>query len=370
MLKTPSMTKPRARALGLPLSGTPGPFNAITDIAGLGIGFTTIVSAPGASPQIRTGVTAIVPHLEETAPLCTWAGFYALNGNGEMTGTHWITDAGLIRGPILITNTHSVGMVHHAAVRWMMRRYEKGLAGHHFWAMPVVAETYDGGLNDINGLHITEAHALAALDAAKSGPVAEGNVGGGTGMIAYDRKGGTGTSSRKINVAGREGTVAALVQANHGAGRWLTVLGVPVGKHLNAEETLYEKETGSIIVILATDLPMLPHQLRRLAKRAAIGIGRGGTPGGNSSGDIFLAISTANAMPTPELAPPVWQLEAINDERFDPIYMAAVEATEESVLNAMLAAEDTPSFRPPGQMVRALPHEDLLKVMRLYGHRC
>ena len=171
-------------------------------------------------------------------------------------------------------------------------------------------------------------------------------------------------------MAGREGTVAALVQANHGRDHWLTVLGVPVGKHLSAGEELYEKETGSIIVILATDLPMLPHQLKRLAKRAAIGIGRGGTPGGNSSGDIFLAISTANAMPTPELAPPVWQLEAISDEQFDPIYMAAVEATEESVLNAMLAAEDTPSLRPAGQTVRALPHADLLKVMRLYGHRC
>ena len=350
------------------MPGTPGPYNAITDIAGLGVGLTTIVSAPGAAPQIRTGVTAIVPHLKEDAPLCTWAGFHALNGNGEMTGTHWITDAGLIRGPILVTNTHSVGMVHHAAVRWMMRRYAKGLAGHHFWAMPVVAETYDGALSDINGLHVTEAHALAALDAAKSGPVAEGNVGGGTGMIAYNWKGGTGTSSRRVNAGARAGIVAALVQANHGRSEWLTVLGVPVGKHLHAGGELYEKETGSIIVVLATDLPMLPHQLRRLAKRAAIGIGRGGTPGGNSSGDIFLAISTANAMLTPELAAPVWQLEAISDECFDPIYMAAVEATEESVLNAMLAAEDTPAFRAPHEIVRALPHDRLMEVMRQY-HR-
>jgi D-aminopeptidase len=360
------MTKLRARALGLPCPGTPGPLNAITDIAGLGVGFTTIISLDGQVPQIRTGVTAIVPHLAETAPLCTWAGFHALNGNGEMTGTHWVEDAGLIRGPVLITNTHSVGIVHHAAVRWMMTRYAEALAGHHFWAMPVVAETYDGTLNDINGLHVTEADALAALEAARPGPVAEGNVGGGTGMIAYDWKGGTGTSSRQVAVAGRKGIVAALVQANHGRGEWLTVLGVPVGKELRPE-SLRAKETGSIIVVLATDLPLLPHQLRRLAKRASLGIGRGGTPGGNSSGDIFLALSTANAMLTPELAPPVWQLEAISDEAFDPIYMAAVEAIEESVLNAMLAAEDTPSLRPAGHVVRGIPHDALLRVMRRYN---
>ena len=354
------MTKPRARDLGLPVPGTPGPLNAITDIAGLGVGYSTIIA-----PGIRTGVTAIVPHLAEDAPLCTWAGYHALNGNGEMTGLHWVVDAGLVRGPILITNTHSVGMVHHAAVRWMMARYTKGLAGHHFWAMPVVAETYDGVLNDINGLHVTEAHALAALEAAKGGPVAEGNVGGGTGMIAYEWKGGTGTASRQVAVGGKSGIVAALVQANHGRGERLTVLGVPVGRELKPEP-VFAKETGSVIVVLATDLPMLPHQLRRIAKRASIGIGRGGTPGGNSSGDIFLAISTANAMPTPELAPPVWRLEAINDELFDPIYLAAVEAVEESVINALLAAEDTPAFRPPGRIVRVIPHDRLLAVMRRY----
>lgn len=358
--------KPRGRELGLPFAGATGPLNAITDIAGLGVGYSTIVSPPGASPQIRTGVTAIVPHLEETAPLTTWAGFYALNGNGEMTGTHWVNDAGLLRGPICITNTHSVGIVHHACVRWSMQRYRTALAGHHFWAMPVVAETYDGMLNDINGLHVTEAHALAALDAARPGPVAEGNVGGGTGMIAYDYKGGTGTASRRIEVAGRQGVIAALVQANHGRREWLTVLGVPVGRHMTGAP-VWDKETGSIIVILATDLPMLPHQLRRLAKRAAIGIGRGGTPGGNSSGDIFLAISTANKMVTPELAPHVWSFEAISDEVFDPIYMAAVEATEEAVINAMLAAEDTPAFFAPGKTVRAIDHAELMAVMRRHG---
>ena len=360
------MSKPRGRELGLPFPGTPGPLNAITDIAGLGVGFTTLVSPVGATPQVRTGVTAIVPHLVEDAPVCTWAGFHALNGNGEMTGTHWVEDAGLIRGPILITNTHSVGIVHHAAVRWMMQRYRKGLGDHHFWAMPVVAETYDGTLNDINGLHVTEAHAIAALDAAAPGPVAEGNVGGGTGMIAYEWKGGTGTSSRLVKTAGGHGTLAALVQANHGRGPWLSVLGVPVGEALRPE-SLRAREVGSIIVILATDLPLLPHQLRRVARRASLGVGRGGTPGGNSSGDIFLAISTANAMSTPELAPPRLQLEALNDEQLDPVYLAAVEATEEAVINAMLAAEDTPTVKPPGKVVRAIDHAALTEAMRKHA---
>ena len=358
--------KPRARELGLPFPGTPGPHNAITDVPGLGVGFATLVSAPGVAPQVRTGVTAIVPHLHETMPLVTWAGFHSLNGNGEMTGMHWVEDAGLFRGPVCITNTHSVGIVHHAAVRWSIERYHPSLVEHPFWAMPIVAETYDGMLSDINGQHVTEEHALAALGAASGGPVAEGNVGGGTGMIAYGWKGGTGTASRRVEVGGRQGIVATLVQANHGRGEWLTILGVPVGAHLRPAAT-YAKETGSIIVVLATDLPMMPHQLRRLAKRASIGVGRGGTPGGNSSGDIFLAISTANAIPTPELGAPIWTLEALNDETFDPIYMAAVEAIEEAVVNAMLAAVDTPMFRTPGGVVRALPAQELLAVMARYG---
>ncbi len=360
------MSAPRGRELGLPFPGTPGTHNAITDVPGLGVGFATVVSPPGASPQVRTGVTAIVPHLVEAAPIVTWAGFHSLNGNGEMTGLHWVEDAGMFRGPICITNTHSVGVVHHAAVRWSVARYKPALAAHPFWAMPIVAETYDGALSDIDGQHVTEAHALTALAAAKGGPVAEGNVGGGTGMIAYGWKGGTGTSSRRVEAGGRSGVVAALVQANHGRGEWLTVLGVPVGRHLHPEQ-FYAKETGSIIVILATDLPMMPHQLRRLAKRASIGVGRGGTPGGNSSGDIFLAISTGNAMPTPELGPPVWTLEAVSDEQFNPIYMAAVEAIEEAVINAMLAAEDTPTFRPAGKTVRAIPKGELLATMARYG---
>jgi D-aminopeptidase len=358
--------KKRGRDWGLPFPGTPGPINAITDVPGFGVGFTTLCSPEGNTPQIRTGVTAIVPHLEETAPRVTWAGYHALNGNGEMTGMHWVEDAGMIRGPVLITNTHSVGIVHHAAVRWSMQRYREALKDTHFWAMPVVAETYDGQLNDINGQHVTEAHALAALAAARTGPVAEGNVGGGTGMTAYDFKGGTGTASRQVHVAGLAGMVGVLVQANHGKRSCFTVLGVPVGSVLPGLP-VWPKETGSIIVIIATDLPVLPHQLRRIAKRGTIGVGRGGTPGGNSSGDIFLALSTGNPMLSPELGTACWALAAINDEEFDPIYQAVVDAIEEAVINAMLAAETTPMLDRPGQSVPALDGEALCAVMQRFG---
>ena len=358
--------KPRGRQLGLPFDGTPGPHNAITDVPGLKVGFSTIIADTPA--QVRTGVTAIIPRSGPGDISPVWAGFYALNGNGEMTGVHWVNEAGYFSGPICITNTHSVGIVHHACVRWLVRHYAQEYPGHHLWAMPIVAETYDGVLNDINGLHVAEAHALAALEGAQSGPVAEGNVGGGTGMIAYEFKGGTGTSSRRLRIGRHEGTVAALVQANHGRRDWLTVLGVPVGKHLKGDRTREGgPELGSIIVIVATDLPFHPLQLRRLAKRAAIGIGRGGTVGGNSSGDIFLALSTANPVELPQKGANDWTFTALNDELLDPVFEATVQSIEEAVINAMLAAEDTPMFRPPGRVVRAIDHEALLEVMRNYG---
>jgi D-aminopeptidase len=364
------MPKPRARDLGLPLTGTPGPSNAITDVPGVAVGMTTLIEGtgplvPGRGP-VRTGVTAILPRAEGEEPLPVWAGCFSFNGNGEMTGTHWIEDGGYFAGPICLTNTHSVGIAHHAAVRWMTRRYAARFAADHAWAMPVVAETYDGTLNDINGQHLREEHVLAALDAARPGPVAEGNVGGGTGMIAYEFKAGTGTASRRLRVAGREGTVATLVQANHGRRDWFTVLGVPVGQHLR-EDLLRPREVGSIIVVLATDLPMLPHQLRRLAKRAALGMGRGGTIGGNSSGDIFLAFSTANPLLLPNHAPPVWQIEALDDNLFDAVYEAAIDGTEEAVLNAMLAAEDMQTLKPPGKTAKAIDAAALQAVLRRYG---
>jgi D-aminopeptidase len=367
------MSKLRARDLGLDFPGETGSHNAITDIAGIEVGFSTIIEGEGELQQgkgpVRTGVTAILPRGRNQEPHPVWAGSYALNGNGEMTGTHWIQDGGYFTGPICITNTHSVGIVHHAATRWMIDTYSERWQNNHLWAMPVVAETYDGILNDINGQHVTEAHALAALQNAKPGPVAEGNVGGGTGMICYEFKGGTGTSSRRIDVDGKPYTVAALVQANHGLRPWLSILGVPVGHHLTADTLLPKSEQGSIIVLLATDAPMMPHQLQRLAKRAAIGVGRGGSPGGNNSGDIFLAFSTANEMPLPQLSDTHRSFDYLNDEAFDPIYLSAVEAIEESVINALIAAEDMPTLRPPGKNCRAIDHTKLIEVMRQYG-RC
>jgi D-aminopeptidase len=364
------MPKPRSRDLGLPFTGTPGPSNAITDVPGVAVGMTTLIEGagplvPGRGP-VRTGVTAILPRAEGDEPLPVWAGCFSFNGNGEMTGTHWIEDGGYFAGPICLTNTHSVGIAHHAAVRWMMRRYAARFAADHAWAMPVVAETYDGTLNDINGQHLREEHVLAALDSARTGPVAEGNVGGGTGMIAYEFKAGTGSASRRLRLAGRDATVAALVQANHGRRDWFTVLGVPVGQHLR-EDLLRPRDVGSIIVVLATDLPMLPHQLRRLAKRAALGIGRGGTIGGNSSGDIFLAFSTANPLALPNHAPALWQIEALDDNLFDAVYEAAIDSTEEAVLNAMLGAEDMQTLKPPGRTAKAIDAGALQAVLRRYG---
>lgn len=351
------MGKPRGRDLGLPFPGEPGAWNAITDVPGVEVGFRTRIEGepplrPGEGP-VRSGVTAILPLGRCPRPEPVWAGLFALNGNGEMTGSHWIRDGGYLVGPICITNTHSVGIVHHAAVRWTIRQYSADWEGGHLWAMPVVAETYDGVLNDINGLHLTEADALAALDAARPGPVAEGNVGGGTGMICYGFKGGTGTASRRIAVAGRDFHLGALVQANHGSRPWLTILGRPVGA-LMPEDGPPRPERGSIIVVLATDLPMAPHQLDRLARRAAIGIGRGGTPGGNGSGDIFLAVSTANRGPLPQMAPAFRSLETLSDECFDAVYMAAVEAVEEAVVNALLAAFDMTTLKPAGGVVPAI----------------
>ena len=357
------MAKPRARELGLDFPGETGPYNAITDVPGVRVGMTTVIDA---ARGIRTGVTAIVPREDAGRPRPVWAGQATLNGNGEMTGIHWIDDAGFFTGPVCITNTHSVGIVHHAAVRWMIDRYADTFAEHHLWAMPVVAETYDGVLNDINGQHVTEAHALAALDGAAAGPVAEGGVGGGAGMIAYDFKGGTGTASRRVALDGETWTVAALVQANHGIRPWLSVLGVPVGREMT-EDRLSGEERGSIIVILATDAPLGPLSLRHLARRAGLGIARGGTPGGNNSGDIFLAFSVAEPCDLPQVSPMRRTATAFTGEGIDPIYLGAVEAVEEAVINALVAGEDTPTVKPAGHVCRAIDTERLVRIMRRAG---
>ena len=369
---TMTLTKPRARDLGLPFIGRTGPFNAITDVEGIAVGFRTIIEEtprPGRTLPVRTGVTAILPHAESETPVPVYAGVHRFNGNGEMTGTHWIEDGGTFLGPVMITNTHGVGITHQATTRWMLERYASTYeVGDFLWLMPVIAETYDGVLTDINGLPVTEADVRAALENLSRGPVQEGNCGGGTGMIAYGFKGGTGTSSRIVPVGDRDYTIGTLVQANHGQRDWLTICGAPVGKHLldNTPQSQL-KERGSIIVIIATDLPMAPHQLKRLARRATIGIGRNGTPGGNNSGDIFLAFSTANPQQMAHKAPAMLGLEMVNDEYLDPIYLAAVESIEEAVVNAMLAAEDSGGTPHDRFRINAISQDDLMAVMRKCG---
>lgn len=352
--------RPRARDLGLPFPGTPGPWNAITDVDGVAVGFCTLTDP---AKKMRTGVTAILPRPDRGTPQPVWAGQFALNGNGEMTGTHWIQDAGYFTGPVCITNTHGVGAVHHGATRWMLDRYSDYFSQDHAWAMPVVAETYDGVLNDINALHVTPDHAVAALNAAVTGPVAEGSVGGGNGMIAYEFKGGTGTASRRVAIAGTAYTVGVLVQANHGRRPWFTVLGRPVGQMM-PEGAFAAKEQGSIIVIVATDAPLSALALRHVARRAALGIGRAGTPGGNSSGDIFLAFSTANAGPMPQHLGAVFTRMELNGEMLDPLYLAAVEAVDEAVINAIVAGEDVAAVKPEGLVVKGIDTAKLTEIFR------
>ena len=358
--------RPRGRGLGLPYAGVPGPANAITDVPGVEVGFTTLIRGEGplaiGKGPVRTGVTAILPRGKTHDYLPVWAGIFALNGNGEMTGSHWIEDAGYFHGPILVTNTHSVGMAHHAAVGWMVRHYPVFASGE-VWAMPVVAETFDGWLNDVNGRHVTEADVLAAIEGAAPGPLPEGNVGGGTGMIAYEFKGGTGTASRRLRLAQGEFTVGALVQANFGLRPWLDLLGVPVGRHLTADR-IWSQETGSVIGVVATDAPLLPIQMKRLAKRIGLGIARTGTPSGNNSGDIFIAFSTANARPLGAGAG-LANLAYLPGEALDPVFLGLVEAVEEAVGNALVAAE-TMTGRD-GHRAVALDHTELTGLMRRYG---
>lgn len=353
--------KPRARDLGLPFPGTPGPHNAITDVAGVTVGFTTLTDP---ALHLRTGVTAIRPRQDQNHPRPVMAGHFSLNGNGEMTGTHWIDDAGYFCGPVLITNTHAVGACHTGAVRWMIDQYPDHFAGH-AWAMPVVAETYDGSLNDINAMRVTPEHAIAAITAAKGGPVAEGNTGGGNGMVAYGFKAGTGTASRRVTI-GADYTLGVLVQANHGLRDWLTILGKPIGK-LMPDTAPPLRESGSIIVTIATDAPLSALSLKALAKRAALGIARSGTAGGNSSGDIFLAFSTADIGPMPDRAAFVTAPQALNPHHIDPLYLAAVEATDEAIINALVAASPVAIFKSAGKPAGAtMPAIDTAALAALF----
>ncbi|WP_051332286.1 DmpA family aminopeptidase [Cucumibacter marinus] len=367
-----SNTAVRARDLGIELEGTPGPFNAITDISDVAVGLKTIIEdtpRPGRPLPVRTGVTAIMPHHSARTPVPVWAGVHRFNGNGEMTGTHWIADGGYFLGPVVLTNTHAVGMAHHATVKWMLDRYAGTYDGsEHLWLMPVIAETYDGALNDINGLPVTETDVREALDTLQSGPVPEGSVGGGTGMIAYEFKAGTGTASRRVRVKGTDYTVGALVQANHGMRDWFNVQGVPVGKFMT-DNLILERETGSIIVVIGTDAPLAPHQIKRLARRGSIGIGRNGTVGGNGSGDIFLAFSTANPKGPLHGEPAELDFTMMNDRYCDALYEAAVQCVEESVLNAMVAARDMGGTEADRFLVKAIDHNALRELLERHGRK-
>ncbi len=363
--------KPRARDLGIPFDGTPGPFNAITDVAGVTVGHTTLISGsgklvPGQGP-VRTGVTAILPRGTDSLSNPVFAGWFSENGNGEMTGTTWVEESGFLEGPVMITNTHSVGVVRDAVVKWRVSKAGADSTGY-FWSLPVVGETWDGWLNDVNGFHVKPEHALHALDSAHAGAVEEGSVGGGTGMICNGYKGGIGTSSRRLEAKDGSYTVGVLVQCNYGTRDNLRIAGVPVGREIPAPEPYVFMpsdfaERGSIIVVVATDAPLLAHQLKRLAHRVTLGLGRNGSISGNGSGDIFIAFSTANSgagAADKEVA-----VKMLPNDSLDPVFRATVEATEEAVVNALVAAEDMTGA--DDHRVIALPHAALRAVLKKYG---
>ncbi len=362
--------KPRARDIGIPFEGIPGKYNAITDVNGVQVGYSTIISGTGKNIRgegpVRTGVTAILPRGKNNDPV--YANWYALNGNGEITGTTWISESGFLEGPIMITNTNSVGVVRDAVLKWFIKT---GWYKENFWyTYPVVAETYDGFLNDIYGFHVKEKHAWEALDSAQTGMVKEGNIGGGTGMMCLGFKGGTGTASRVIKIEDENYTVGVLVQSNFGVKDNFTIAGVPVGKELkdslNNEfiaPPSYHPGDGSIIVVLATDAPLLPHQLKRIAARIALGVGKVGGRGENGSGDIFIAFSTAN--------PNVFQqkvsakTEVLSNNLMNSLFEATVQATEEAIVNAMIAAETMTGINE--NKAYALPHKLVFDILKKYN---
>jgi len=359
-----SQSKPRARDLGVPFDGTPGRLNAITDVKGVEVGYTTLISGSGALKvgvgPVRTGVTAVLPRGKESRD-AVFAGFFSLNGNGEMTGIHWVEDSGFLDGPVMITNTHSVGVVRDAVIQWKVKRGEPD-AESYWWSLPVAAETWDGILNDINGFHVTAADAFHALDTAASGPIAEGNVGGGTGMICNEFKGGTGTSSRVLSAKAGGYTVGVLVQCNYGEREQLRIAGIPVGREIPGPK-IWDDDTGSIIVVVATDAPLIPTQLKRVARRVALGLGRDGSYSGDGSGDLFIAFSTANPGAIQQKG--LRQLTMMPNGELDPIFLATVQATEEAIVNAMVAAEDMRGIND--RLVPALPHEKLREVLKKYN---
>jgi D-aminopeptidase len=363
--------KPRARDLGIPFDGTPGKFNAITDVAGVQVGHTTLISGEGklvvGKGPIRTGVTAVLPRGTNFDD-AVMAGWWSLNGNGEMTGTTWVEESGLLIGPVMITNTHSVGVVRDAVIQWLVAHRHIDPQDD-WWSLPVVAETWDGWLNDINGFHVKPEHAFHAIDSAHDGPVQEGVVGGGTGMVCNGYKGGIGTSSRKLDIKDGGYTVGVLVQCNYGIRNELRIAGIPVGREIPSEDpyastSFAGQDHGSIIVVVATDAPLLSHQLKRLARRVSLGLGRDGSISGNGSGDIFIAFSTANKGASDK--DHIVNLQMLPNEKLGPVFAATVQATEEAVINAMVAAETTTGIE--NHKVIALPHNQLRAVLKKY-HR-
>jgi L-aminopeptidase/D-esterase-like protein len=359
-----AQSKSRARDLGVPFEGAAGPLNAITDVAGVEVGHRTLISGD----SVRTGVTAVWPRGKQSSDP-VFGGFFSQNGNGDMTGTHWLTESGFLDGPVLITNTHSVGVVRDAFLGWLIRNHRQpgtNTFNGGFYTYPIVAETYDGFLNDINGFHVKPSDVDSALDSAASGRVAEGNVGGGTGMVCYGFKGGIGTASRKVPGGY---TVGALVQCNCGSRRQLRIGGLPVGEELTTQqprasrENPYREDVGSIIIVVATDAPLLPHQTQRLARRATMGLARTGSTSGNGSGDIFIAFSTANPNAAGAKSPVA--VSMMPNDNLNPVFEGAVQAVEEAIVNAMVGAETMKGFR--ANTVDALPHEKLREVLKKYN---
>ena len=356
------MTKPRARDLGIPFEGTPAPYNAITDVAGVTVGYATVIEGRSA----RTGVTIIHPRGNgDSTPV--YAGVHSFNGNGEMTGAAWVEEGGLLEGPIGITNTHSVGIVRDTIIAWQTKNnslYQK-------WSCPVVAETADGWLNDMNAFYVDKHHVMRALDTAQGGAIEEGSIGGGTGMRCYEFKGGTGTSSRKTPATFGGWTVGVLAQCNFGKRYQLTIAGVPVGTQLldiapfTTDSNSFKLDDGSLIVIIATDAPVLPHQLKRLAKRAALGMARTGAMGGNGSGDIFLAFSTANPQAAYGDEMGLSNIQALSNDHIDPLLFSSALATEEAIINALVAAEDMTGYH--GVESKAIPHDKVREILRKYN---
>ena len=354
----------RARDLGIPFNGTPGTHNAITDVAGVTVGYATLLRDLPDGKAVRTGVTAILPRGRASLDTPVFAGIFSLNGNGEMTGSHWVKESGFLEGPVLLTNTHSVGVVRDAAIAYRVRAGKADASGY-WWSLPVVAETWDGELNDINGFHVRASDVDAALDGAHGGALAEGNVGGGTGMVCHEFKCGTGTASRvaALDDGGASYTVGVLVQANYGVRSELRVAGVPVGAELPEPAVPKKKDDGSIIVLIATDAPLLPHQLERLARRATMGLARNGSYSGNGSGDIFLAFSTANAQASQARASS--GLAMLGNDQLDPLFLAVANATEEAIINALVAAKTM--VGNGGTRVEAIDHGALQAVLRKHG---